>query len=495
MNKTYRICTVISGPSLREAIEQIKQVSGQTDLLEFRWDLIQDWSLEDVRLLREGAQLPVVFTLRSRTQGGEFEGDEKARLFLVHMLATLSPDYFDLESDVEPSFFEEMVKTYSKIHWICSYHDWEETSALEEVYSAIHRRGASLYKMVTFAQSSLDALRMLQLVKQCEGKLIGFCMGSEGQFSRVLAPVMGSPMTYAAVDAKAVAPGQMTVEACTELNLRQLGKEIEIFGLIGDPVDQSPSRETHNRILHALGQKALYLSFRVEEEFLDAFLCLAGELGIHGLSVTMPLKQHVARVIGSDCSSINTLRFRKGRWEGCNTDGKGAVHLLETVCQLKDSCMVILGAGGVAQAIAQEAKSKGVKVVFLNRTLEHVRQVAKKIGGDWGSLDDFRWVASEGYDILVQCTPLGMRGLENRIPIPEESILAHRICLETVARQTPFSLAAKSKGCVVFSGIDLFFEQAKRQFLWWYEDRFSIEEIEEVFDCVCKEGENVDRSV
>ena len=95
------------------------------------------------------------------------------------------------------------------------------TDALVKVYREAVAAGADIVKIVTTAETTADALRVLDLYKLLkDGRmgrkkvpLIAFAMGDAGRFSRLEAHRQGAPFTYCALKQKyIVAPGMFTVE-------------------------------------------------------------------------------------------------------------------------------------------------------------------------------------------------------------------------------------------------------------------------------------------
>jgi 3-dehydroquinate dehydratase type I len=101
---------------------------------------------------------------------------------------------------------------------IISYHDFQRTPSWDGLVrrlEACRAYGAHAVKIVTFANSAEDNLRVLQLIprSRAEGQsIIAFCMGPQGRISRLLAPLLGSLITYASLRRGAEsALGQWTV--------------------------------------------------------------------------------------------------------------------------------------------------------------------------------------------------------------------------------------------------------------------------------------------
>ena len=192
--------------------------------------------------------------------------EEFPNLLYTHRIATSSLDkalrqmtlavkkgvkYVDVEIEA-PVDYLEYVKSYARVNGcrlIISYHNFQGTQSLEElqtIYDICRRKGADIVKIVTTANSTEDAVRVMQLYKYKkrdtelvadnfmergedtgslsnsfgtnEATLVAFCMGEAGKFTRHLCLQLGAPYTYAALNTEsATAPGQYTKEEMEEL--------------------------------------------------------------------------------------------------------------------------------------------------------------------------------------------------------------------------------------------------------------------------------------
>ncbi|MCB1117902.1 MAG: type I 3-dehydroquinate dehydratase, partial [Chlamydiia bacterium] len=148
---------------------------------------------------------------------------------------------------------------------ICSRHIDHTPSDLSQTFAELmEAMPANIYKLATMAHSTLDALRMLIATRllRAQGKnVIGICMGELGQITRIV-----SEHTYAYLDTP-TAPGQLSVDELTSV-YRYPQQEEKWYGLIGDPVEQSPSHITHNK-------HCLFVKMRIKKEELSEFFLLA----------------------------------------------------------------------------------------------------------------------------------------------------------------------------------------------------------------------------
>lgn len=490
-----QLCVVIVGPTLSQARDQVQKANSRAQLLEFRIDQFVFTQVEAIKLLLEAAALPVIITIRKRSQGGEFSFGEQQRLDKFREIALFEPAYIDLEYDIEPSFFREIQKISPNTKLICSYHDFEHTPKdLQTVLEVMKSCPANIYKLVSTANSVLDAMHMLYFTRENARKglnIAGICMGETGIATRILAPIYGSALVFATLsDEFKTAPGQLTAD---ELKKRyhylKLSKETHVYGLIGDPIINSPSHNTHNKVIRDFKQDAVYMKFRVKEQELPEFLEMAKVLGISGLSVTMPLKEAVISKLSASnldverIGAINTLKFQGRKIAGFNTDGIGALNAIERIEPVKGKRVVILGAGGTTKAITYEAIKRGANVVVLNRTLDKAEAIAKKFGTEFGSLEDFPQYSQEGYDILINCTSVGMFSKKEKSIINKEDLLPGKIVMDVIASSelTNFLQDALDKKCTIIEGYEMLRFQAIEQFRIWFGDELNAEELEASF--------------
>lgn len=489
------ICIVIMGPTLEEAKRQILQAVHYADVLELRLDHIDFLTLEDVTALVEFSLFPVVFTLRKTPQM-----EEEARQQMLKKLVKLKPAYIDLEYDLPLSFFEEIRNEEPEVKIICSYHNLEHTPPdLDSIYLKLKEKPADIYKISAMANSILDSIRMLKwLDANRSEKSIGICMGELGQVTRILGPVYGSCWTYASLeDGLASAPGQLNARTLLKFyRYKTLNSETQVYGLIGDPISQSPSHYTHNIVMGELGVNAVYVKFRVKPDELGSFMNGARLLGWKGFSVTIPHKENVMEYLSVTeadivkVGAINTLAFTSEGILGMNSDRKGALDVLENKIAVKDKKIVLLGAGGSAKAIAFEAKKRGAHLVILNRTAARAEELATEVNARYGSLDQFPQIANEGYDVLINCTSVGKEGTS---PVLAQALLPGRVVMDIIItpKITPLLEAAKEKECSLVYGLEMFLQQASWQFLFWFGDKVKREKIVVTLDKAIAEWQSM----
>jgi 3-dehydroquinate dehydratase/shikimate dehydrogenase len=218
---------------------------------------------------------------------------------------------------------------------------------------------------------------------------------------------------------------------------------------------------------------AEYLHFLVAPAQLRDFMLLAEELPVAGFSVTIPHKQKILRYLdvieplARRIGAVNTVWRKAGKWRGANTDADGVVVPLARHLRLAKSSVLIVGNGGSARSAAFALADAGAKIAITGRNPDRVRALAKICGAEPVLRDQ-----AEGrqYDALVHATPLGMS------PNANECFFAGRIPAGVVfdmvynPMETLLLRRAREQGKTVIPGLEMFVEQAVRQFEIWTGD-------------------------
>jgi shikimate dehydrogenase len=161
-----------------------------------------------------------------------------------------------------------------------------------------------------------------------------------------------------------------------------------LAALFGDPVEHSLSPEMHNAAYAALRMDRAYVAFRVSPLALRAALAAIPALGILGVNLTVPLKEHAARLIRdlSDearlLGAVNCVINRKGELRGDNTDARGLERDLRALgLKAVRGKVVIIGAGGAAaSAVLAATRLRAANVVIANRTPARAARLARRLG-------------------------------------------------------------------------------------------------------------------
>ncbi|MFN7105332.1 MAG: type I 3-dehydroquinate dehydratase [Pyrobaculum sp.] len=188
-----------------------KAAEAPTPCVELRLDYTD--RVEDlVPSLKKAVERKVaIFTIRNISEGGRWGGGEEERARLYEMLFELEPHFVDVEV---ASPLARRLKPRGGTRVIASRHHFEKTPPLE-VLTDWAREAAEVgdvVKIVTYAHTPQDGLRVLSLIGAVERPVVAFAMGPAGVYTRVASVALGSPIAYVSLG-EATAPGQLTLDA------------------------------------------------------------------------------------------------------------------------------------------------------------------------------------------------------------------------------------------------------------------------------------------
>jgi 3-dehydroquinate dehydratase type I len=162
--------------------------------------------------------MPKIATNKLAANRGGFAGTEAEQKQILLAAAKSGFEYVDIE--LSASSLEEFTTEASErgAKPIVSFHDFNKTLGLAELNHVLEREvasGADVCKIVTTAKRMEDNLTLLNFTTAACKKtdVICFAMGEAGKISRLLSPLFGGFLTFAALERGVeTAAGQMTVK-------------------------------------------------------------------------------------------------------------------------------------------------------------------------------------------------------------------------------------------------------------------------------------------
>lgn len=506
-----KLCVPIMVDSADQALADAHAAKAAgADLVELRLDRFTD-DRDAAADLVSNCPLPTIVTIRPDWEGGEYDGDDMHRIALLEYIGTTcagkGPAYFD----VELATYDRSANLRQKVMLvvdhpgqprptdtglILSSHDFSTRppDLIRRVKAMANYGSCRVVKLAWAARSLRDNLEAFEIIEQRHKPTIALCMGESGLMSRVLAKKFGALLTFAAIDHDhGTAPGQPTIDELKSLyRWDQLNKDTQVFGVIGDPVGHSMSPAIHNAGFDAVSYNGVYLPMRIPPEYEHFKATVASFLDYHslnfrGASVTIPHKQNLLRFVeemggvieplAAKIGAANTLTVRDdGSLYASNTDYAAA---LDSVCDamgieregLKNKLVAVLGAGGAARAVVAGYTHYGAKVTIYNRTIEKATALADEFGAQSAALTT---AGEDEFDILINCTPIGMHPNEDATPydVNQHLILDTRprpLVFDTIYNpvKTRLLREAQAAGWDTVSGVEMFVRQAAVQFELW----------------------------
>jgi shikimate dehydrogenase len=244
------------------------------------------------------------------------------------------------------------------------------------------------------------------------------------------------------------------------------------YGLIGYPLGHSFSVNYFNQKFADECINAKYINFEIPtiESLMEV---LSANPELKGLNVTIPYKEKVieyldqltpeARAIGA----VNVIRVRRNgnnvKLKGYNSDVIGFTQSIEPMLDDYHKKALILGTGGASKAINYGLKSLGLETIFVSR-YERPGTVCYK---------DITPEVVKEYNVIVNCTPLGMFPKTDACPqLPYEAMDERNILYDLIYNpdETLFMKRGAQQGAQVKNGLEMLLLQAFASWEFWNEE-------------------------
>ena len=517
-----RVCAPITVESI-EGVTAALADAGEArlagaDLVEYRLDSMftgeEPGEIDAAVRLADQTPLPCIMTCRPTWEGGEYDGEDTARIALFERLGTADrpPAYIDVElaaytrsanlrQKVNLAVDHPKQERQVATRLILSTHDFEGRPAdlTRRLADAYAEPAVSVVKVAFRARSLRDNLELFEILRGAPKPTIALGMGEFGLMSRVLAPKFGGFLTFASLRSETTtAPGQPTIAELLGLyRFASIGRATKVYGIVGWPVGHSLSPVVHNAGFDGAGCDGVYvpmpivagddadLGYAIFRATVGALLDEAS-LDLAGLSVTLPHKQNLGRM-GADKgwqvdvaggSAANTLARRDGALSVHDTDAPAVVSLVGSAIGSLAGCRVcIAGTGGVARSIASRLMAEGATGALRSRDEARAAAMVAELARGASAAGNAVVAGdpiNEAASVFINCSPVGMEGG----PAPEgmafpvdqmTEIGPDTVFFDTVyrPRETPMLRAAAARGCRTIDGTAMFVAQAEAQFAIW----------------------------
>lgn len=410
-------------PDLRPALSIVEKITAGSDAIEVRVDLLNpagvppkkghmppiQFVATQLAALRQRTWLPIVYVVRTVSQGGMFPDEEEDAYFeLLKLGLRHGCEYVDLELRWPEARLDAVRAHRGHSQLIASWHDWSGKMQWDDASTMAKFEQACKYgdvaKLVNRATSfadnlSLEAFRARATSLPGAKPLLAINMGEIGQLSRTLNPVL-SPITNEDMPFKA-APGQLTFSQIQQ-TLHCIGQlPARRFTLLGTPIAHSLSPCLHNTAFDVLGLPHHYGLLESAEADDKAVVAFIRSPDFGGASVTMPHKLSIMKLLdvitpeAQAIGAVNTISpiavgsDGRTQLEGDNTDWIAIAecsrrNLSPIQLSSSDFTALVIGAGGSARAALYAMSRLGAKQIMLyNRTKANADLLASEVPREW----------------------------------------------------------------------------------------------------------------
>jgi 3-dehydroquinate dehydratase / shikimate dehydrogenase len=537
-----KICVSVCAKTADELIEKIKRAEEFADVIEIRFDCLDESEFDSA--LRKVDELkcekPFIATFRPKDKavmilGRRIFKDEEERKLSDKAIDKRFENwekifdlgnvkYLDFEQDIlmflvfpngDDNFslsmfskekekkalertiiFSEHFFNLSEIN-LCNYADIDEflvenyefmlKTEYEEILPENEKRN-DIIKIAVQADDITDTIPIWKLLKRAKSEnqeIIPIAMGEAGKWTRILGLAHGAFLTFASLDSEtATAPGQVSAQDLHEVyRVKELDESTDVYGILGSNTSVSMSPYIHNFAFKYHNLNAVFVPLQVHD--LDAFITKMVkpetreiDLNFKGFSVTIPHKQSVIKHLdfidetAEKIGAVNTVKIIGGKLHGFNTDARGFIEPLKQIYDdLKYAKVLILGAGGASKACQYALQKEGADVTIFGRS----------------DISNFKFQNPNlgEFDIIVNATPIGMRGkAEGETPIAAEQMKGVKLVYDLVyiPQETELIKQAKSVGIKTLGGLEMLLAQAVEQQRIWTNSNAPIDEIRQIIE-------------
>ncbi|RYC64309.1 hypothetical protein CHU98_g1897 [Xylaria longipes] len=503
--KKLSFFVALTMPNVSSGLDIISKVSVGSDAIELRVDLLEDLSPESVgnqiSLLRSATTLPIIFTLRSRSQGGRFTYVSEEKILPLYRTAMrIGVEYVDLEMSLSDATIRAVLEMRAgSTRVIASHHDPEgklswKNGGWQVWYNRALEYG-DVVKLVGVAKKMEDNFALANFRNRmfaAHGKpIIALNMGTIGQLSRILNGFL-TPVSHPDLPFKA-APGQLSA-AEIRRGLALVGElERKQFYLFGKPISVSRSPALHNALFHQAGLPHEYSLFETDRATDIRELIRSADFG--GASVTIPLKLDIMPLVDEISDSakaigaVNTVipvtsADGEVRLLGDNTDWMGMVYSLRAAGLIRPAITannaiggMVVGSGGTTRAAIYALHSLGFHPIYLvARNKTAVEEIISSFPPDFDlahveDASNVRHLPSVIISTVPADRPVdpSMRELLVSVLRQPRQTGRSRIFLEMAykPRQTPLMGLAEDSGWATIPGLEILTSQGFYQFQLW----------------------------
>ncbi|KAJ4474406.1 Shikimate dehydrogenase [Lentinula aciculospora] len=396
-------------PDVLLALPRLEELSAGVDALEVRVDLLRSkediepqgkhipseaYVADQIAALRRVTSLPLIFTVRTVSEGGAFPDHARKEVSsLLNLAISLGVEYLDVEMQLPEQTIRQLIARKGSTQIIASWHDWSGrlkwgSPEAQAMYDIAARNG-DIVKMVFTASTMLDNFDCRAFALKTNNRpgakpFIAINMGAVGQLSRILNTTF-SPVSHPLQPSRA-APGQISF-AQVQKALHLIGElPATKFYLFGNPISHSLSPTLHNTAFETLGLPHTYELLETAEVGEDIKNTIASP-DFGGASVTIPHKMNIipsldqltpaAKAMGAVNTIIPKNDSSTRLLVGDNTDWlgiRGSIAARIAVGQIHAA--LVIGAGGTSRAAIYALKDLGAKVIYVwNRTHDRAEEL------------------------------------------------------------------------------------------------------------------------
>ena len=460
MARPLLIATLLEPPSPDG--RELNALPDSVDWLELRADIVGDI---DPDWLRSHFRGRLLYSLKTQQDTDR-----------PHRLQTAARFYDRIElldSDLSDEVLQLVPPEKRLLAWYGSVDDLIELSGRFEHLSSVP---AAVYKLVTSADTMAQEFLPLYLLNSLRRTdTIAYANGPLGFWNRLVALYLGAPAIFGRAAGESIVDMEPSIrKLIADYGLPLLSPARELFAIIGNPIFHSLSPRLHNASYREMDHAALFVPLRVESfaefwrDFVVSHKLDALGMPVNGMTVASPhkeealIKAKTVSAMARQAEAANILIRNNGWWNADTTD-PDVIYTAsrDRSVAVKAKRAAVIGCGGAGRAIAAALVQSGAGVTLINRGTERGEHAATLLGLPYIPLRDFD---AEGYDIVVNATPVGRD--TDEIPFQIERLSDDAVVIDLVygSRPTPLVDTTRARRQIAIDGRDVLVTQVRHQF-------------------------------
>lgn len=239
------------------------------------------------------------------------------------------------------------------------------------------------------------------------------------------------------------------------------------YGIIGYPLGHSFSRAFFTEKFQREHIDAEYVNFEIPSADMLPGIVQTNP-NLRGLNVTLPHKEAVIPMLNElsdeakEIGAVNVIRVRDGRLKGFNSDIIGFMNSIRPLLKPWHQHALVLGTGGASRAIRVGLQRLGIEWTYVSRTPAPGRLTYSELTPQ----------LMEHYQVIVNCSPVGMFPRVDACPDIPYHLLTHRHLLYDLVynpEETLFLKRGAEHGATVKNGLEMLHLQALASWRFWNE--------------------------
>jgi shikimate dehydrogenase len=249
-----------------------------------------------------------------------------------------------------------------------------------------------------------------------------------------------------------------------------------IFPVIGWPVEQVKAPILFNTYFKRHGIDARVVPLKIAPAaYAAAVRMLMAIENVGGIFVSIPHKPasvgavdvvSARAALAGACNAI--YKGADGAIHGDLIDGEGFIRAFDRTCgdvafPWRQGRALVVGSGGVGCAVAAALAARGIaRLDVYDNRVDHAEALRARLQAVYpGTVVGLGRPVAEGYDVVVNCTPLGMHADD---PLPLDLRGVHAACIVADCgmkiEMTRLLAEAQARGCRIQKGKEMMIEQS-----------------------------------